>query len=81
VNCGVTAGHRVELHMGQLFTRQLSVLGSSGGSHGDMLDILRLAALGKLRGVVARTFPLSEARAAFETMAASDFFGKIVLRS
>lgn len=80
VNCGVSAGHRVELHMGQLFTRQLSVLGSSGGSHADMLDILRLAALGELRGVVARTFPLSEARAAFETMAASDFFGKIVLR-
>jgi len=28
---------------------------------------------------VAHTFPLSKARRAFETMAASDFFGKLVV--
>jgi NADPH:quinone reductase-like Zn-dependent oxidoreductase len=79
VNCGVSSGHRVELHMGQLFTRQLSILGSTMGTRADVLDVLRLLERGELRPTVARTFPLSEARRAFETMASSDFFGKLVV--
>jgi NADPH:quinone reductase-like Zn-dependent oxidoreductase len=79
VNCGVTSGHRVELHMGQLFTRQLSILGSTMGTKADVLDVLRLLERGELRPRVARTFPLSEVRRAFETMASSDFFGKLVV--
>jgi len=79
VNCGVSSGHRVELHMGQLFTRQLSILGSTMGTKADVLDVLGLLERGDLRPRVARTFPLSEARRAFETMASSDFFGKLVV--
>jgi NADPH:quinone reductase-like Zn-dependent oxidoreductase len=79
VNCGVSGGHRMELHMGQLFTRQLSILGSTMGTKADVQDVLRLLERGEIRPKVARTFPLSEARRAFETMAASDFFGKLVV--
>jgi NADPH:quinone reductase-like Zn-dependent oxidoreductase len=79
VNCGVSSGHRVELHMGQLFTRQLSILGSTMGTRADVQDVLRLLERGEIRPAVARTFPLSEARRAFETMASSDFFGKLVV--
>lgn len=79
VNCGVSGGHRVDLHMGQLFTRQLSILGSTMGTSADVQDVLRLLERGEIRPTVARTFPLSEARRAFETMASSDFFGKLVV--
>lgn len=79
VNCGVSGGHLVELHMGQLFIRQLSILGSTMGTSADVRDVLRLLETGQLRPTVARTFPLSEARDAFETMASSQFFGKLVV--
>ena len=40
----------------------------------------RAIALHGLRPVIDRVFPLEEARAAFEHMAAGEHFGKIVVR-
>lgn len=79
VNSGVTAGHRVELHLGQLWTRELSLLGTRMRPREDMPTILKLVDAGKLRGVVSQVFPLAEAARAHEVMERSEFFGKIVL--
>lgn len=79
INCGVTAGYRAELHLGQLWTKDLTIMGSSGRAREDMPKILPLLARGKLKAVIAKTFPLEQAAEAHEVMEASDFFGKIVL--
>lgn len=79
VTCGVTSGHRVPLHLGQLFVRGLSISGVGGWRSEDFATVMRLVQNGVLKGVVARTFPLSQAPAAHRLMESRDFFGKIVL--
>lgn len=79
VNSGVTAGHRAELHLGQLWTRELTLMGTTMRPREDMPEIMRLVREGKLRGVVSEVLPLRDAGRAHEIMERSEFFGKIVL--
>jgi NADPH2:quinone reductase len=79
VTCGVTAGHRVELHLGRVFSRGLSIMGVGRGSADDMRAFLKVVGQGNVHGVVYRTFPLAEAAEAHRLMEASSFFGKLVL--
>ena len=79
VTCGVTAGHRVSLHLGQLWRRELTIIGSDVNSEEDFGTIARLAGQGAIHGVVDSVFPLEPASEAQERMKSRDFFGKIVL--
>jgi NADPH:quinone reductase-like Zn-dependent oxidoreductase len=79
VTCGVTAGHRVELHLGLVFTRALNIMGVGRGSPDDMRELLKLMALGRVRPVIHQRFPLSEAVEAHRMLEHSSFFGKVVL--
>lgn len=79
VNSGVTAGYRVELHLGQLWTRELTLMGTAMKPQEDMPKIMKLVEAGKLRGVVSQIFPLAEAAQAHAVMERGDFFGKLVL--
>jgi NADPH:quinone reductase-like Zn-dependent oxidoreductase len=49
------------------------------GSHREFAEVAALFFQGKLRAVIDRAFPLAEARAALEHLAAGAQFGKIVL--
>jgi NADPH2:quinone reductase len=80
VTCGVTAGHRVDLHLGQVFSRALQIMGVGRGSPHDMRELLRLLALGRVRPVIHQRFPLQEAVAAHRLLESSQFFGKVVLQ-
>jgi NADPH:quinone reductase len=80
VTCGVTAGHRVDLHLGRVFSRGLTIMGVGRGTSDDMRALLKVVAQGKVRGVVHRTFPLAQAAEAHRVMEASSFFGKLVLQ-
>lgn len=79
VNCGVTSGHMANLHLGRLFTRGLTILGSGRRSHREFNDFMRLVHRGALRGVIEKVFPLEQARDAHRLMEDRNFFGKIVL--
>ena len=79
VTCGVTAGHRVDLHLGQVFTRALNIMGVGRGSPDDMRELLRLVDLGRVRSIIHQRFPLQEAPAAHALLESSTFFGKVVL--
>ena len=79
VTCGATTGPEAKIDIRVLFTRQLSLLGSFMGTMGDLHAVLSHVFSGKLKPVVDRTFPLSEARAAHERLEKSEQFGKIVL--
>jgi len=79
VTCGNTTGADVGLDIRFLFSRQYSLLGSYMGTMGDLYDGLQHAFSGRLKPVVDKTFPLSEARAAHERLEKSEMFGKVVL--
>ena len=79
VTCGVTAGHRVSLHLGQTFIRGLEIMGIGGFRTSDFEKVMGLTRQGKLKGTVGRVFPLSEAADAHRLMESRDFFGKIIL--
>jgi len=79
VNSGVTAGHRAELHLGQLWTRELTLMGTTMRPREDMPEVMKLVHERKLHGVLSEVLPLSEAARAHQLMEKSQFFGKIVL--
>ena len=79
VTCGATTGPSVGFDLRFLFSRQLSILGSYMGTMGELHEVLKHVFSAKLKPIVDRTFPLSDARAAHEYMEKSAMFGKIVL--
>jgi NADPH:quinone reductase-like Zn-dependent oxidoreductase len=78
--CGATTGLRAELHLGLLFTRQIGVFGGFMGTNEDMRQIGVMLNRGVIHPVVHQVFPLSEAAAAHQAMADTNFFGKLLLR-
>lgn len=81
VICGGTTGPKVELDLRYVFSRQLQILGSYMGTQSEMRRVARLVAEGKLKPIVDRVFPLSEARQAHEYLAGKRQFGKVVLKA
>jgi NADPH:quinone reductase-like Zn-dependent oxidoreductase len=79
VTCGATSGPRAGFDIRLLFARHLSVLGSYMSGKAEWHRVWELVEAGRLRPVVDRTFPLSEARAALERMQQREQFGKLVV--
>jgi NADPH:quinone reductase-like Zn-dependent oxidoreductase len=79
VTCGSTTGPTVKLDMRYVFSRQLQILGSKMGTQAEMRHVSRLVWEGRIKPVVDKTFPLSEARQAHEYLAGQKQFGKVVL--
>ena len=50
------------------------------GSKAELLEAMKFVAAGKIRAVVDRVLPLSEARQAHELMESRAQFGKLVLK-
>ncbi len=79
VTCGATTGFQAGVDLRFLFSRQLSLHGSFMGTMGEFHEVMQHVFGGRLKPVVDRTFPLSEARAAHEYLQNSQMFGKVVL--
>lgn len=79
VTVGATTGYDPFTDLRHVFYRQLSVLGSTMGSKGELFQILKFVQQGKLRPVHDRTLPLAEAAAAHRLLEDRATFGKIVL--
>lgn len=79
VTCGSTSGFEVKIDLRVLFRKQLSLLGSTMGSKGDLFQVLRLVEEGKLRPVLDRTMPLARAADAHRLVAGRGQFGNVVL--
>jgi NADPH:quinone reductase-like Zn-dependent oxidoreductase len=79
VTCGATTGPAAAFDIRSLYSRQLAIVGSTGGTRQDVRTVLRLAGEGRLRPVIDVAFDLKDAARAQERMLARDQFGKIVL--
>jgi len=76
---GNTSGPRTKIDIRFIFGKQISIIGSTMGTHQDFRDVMTLIWAGKLKAVVDRVMPLSEGTAAFKAMEQGEQFGKIVL--
>ena len=80
VTCGATSGFDARTDLRQVFYRHLNILGSFMGSKAELLAAMKFVEQGKIRGIVDRVLPLSEARQAHELIESRAQFGKVVLK-
>jgi NADPH:quinone reductase-like Zn-dependent oxidoreductase len=80
VTCGATSGFDARTDLRQVFYRHLTILGSFMGSKAELLEAMKLVEAQQIKAVVARVFPLSEARLAHDLIQNRGQFGKVVLR-
>ncbi len=79
VICGVTTGASAETNLQSVYWNQLTVLGSTMGSHEDFRQMVRAVTASQLRPVVDSVVPLDRFLEAMSKMETGYQFGKIVL--
>ena len=79
VICGAHSGEVVPFDIIPFFRTQKSIIGSFVYTRTEVDTVFELAARGKIRPLVAATFPLEQAKDAMDLMESREFFGKIVL--
>ena len=76
---GGTSGYQYELNVAQLFSRHVSLIGSTMGPHRDYLAFMEQVFAGRIKPVIGARLPLKEARRAQDLLAENAVFGKVVL--
>ena len=79
VTAGGHGGGIVPLDVNRLYHNQITIIGATGETPGDVQMALDAAAQGKFKVVIDRVLPLSEAVHAHEIVAARSGIGKVVL--
>jgi NADPH:quinone reductase-like Zn-dependent oxidoreductase len=79
VTCGATSGAKVDIDLKAVFFKNLSILGSTMGSKSDLIRIVELVSLNKLKAVVDQIYPMHELPQAMERLEKRQAFGKIIL--
>jgi NADPH:quinone reductase-like Zn-dependent oxidoreductase len=79
VTCGATSGPKPDEDIRRIFSKQITIYGSTMGTRHDWEQLTGLLAAGRLRPVIDRTYPLEQAAAAQERMERGEQFGKLVL--
>jgi len=78
VTCGATSGQAPPAELNRVFFLQLSVVGSTMGSRGQLGRLLRFCEQTGVRPRIDRTLPLAQAADGFAAMISGDLFGKVV---
>jgi NADPH:quinone reductase-like Zn-dependent oxidoreductase len=76
--CGATSGQAPSAELNRVFFLQLSVVGSTMGTTGELAQLLQLLASSGIRPVIDRVLPLADAREGFAALDAGEVFGKVV---
>ncbi len=79
VTCGATTGPDVTTDLRYVFSRQLTIYGSTMGSKSKLFTLLDLLSQKKYRAVIDREYHFTEVRKAHETIENRQHFGKVVL--
>lgn len=77
---GSLAGDELLFSLSEAMARGISLIFSSLGSKGELLDALKLVAQGKIRPVIHQTLALEEAGVAHQILEERRPFGKVVLQ-
>ena len=76
---GATSGANPPADLNRVFFLQLSIVGSTMGSIGQLRDLVDLLVRTGVRPVIDRVLPMEQAEEAFAAMNAGDVHGKLVL--
>jgi NADPH:quinone reductase-like Zn-dependent oxidoreductase len=76
---GNTSGPHAQIDIRFIFGKQISLIGSTMGSHQDFRQVLDLLGQGRLKPVIDRVVPLAEGLDAYRAMEAGGTFGKLLL--
>lgn len=79
VTAGAIGGPLVELDLRTVYLKHLDLIGSTQGAREDFARVRDLALSGKIRPVLAGTYPLEEMARAQSDFVARDFIGKLVI--
>ncbi|MDB9233190.1 zinc-binding dehydrogenase [Halorubrum ezzemoulense] len=80
VTCGATTGPNPGAGLNRIFWNQLSVIGSTMATPGEVDDVLELVWDGTFEPRVREVLPMSEAARAHEMIENREGFGKVVVR-
>ncbi|MBA3780652.1 MAG: zinc-binding dehydrogenase [Nocardioides sp.] len=76
---GTTSGPDVDnAELTRIFFLQLSIVGSTMGTRGELASLINLLAATGARPLIDRTIAMDQAREGFAAMAGGDIFGKVV---
>jgi NADPH:quinone reductase-like Zn-dependent oxidoreductase len=81
VMCGVTGGVDAQVNLQAIYWNQLTLIGSTMGSHEDFRQLLRAVIATGLKPVVDSVTPLEKGPEALARMERGSQFGKLVLRA
>lgn len=76
---GNSGGPKFEIDNRFIFSKHLSIIGSSMGTRADFATVMELVFAGKLKAILDRDYPLAEARSAQERLEKGEQLGKITL--
>jgi NADPH:quinone reductase-like Zn-dependent oxidoreductase len=76
---GNTGRPKFEIDNRFIFSKHLSLLGSTMGTHNDFAQVMELIFTGTLKAVLDRDFPLQKAGAAQEYLTSGEQLGKVTL--
>ena len=79
VTAGAIAGPLVELDLRTVYLKHLDIIGSTQGAREDFARVRDLVLSGKLKPMLAGTYPLEDLARAQNDFAAGDFIGKLVV--
>jgi NADPH:quinone reductase-like Zn-dependent oxidoreductase len=78
VTCGATTGFDPGAELNRVFFTQLSVIGSTMGTRGELEDLIEMCRVTGVRPEIDVELPLAQAREGFERMVEGRTAGKIV---
>ncbi len=76
---GNSGGSKFEIDNRYIFSKHLSIIGSTMAPRHDFDTVMELVYTGKLKPVIDRVYPLSEAHLAHERLEKGQQMGKIIL--
>lgn len=79
VTAGAIAGPVVQLDLRTMYLKHLDLIGCSQGTRGEFADVLRYALSGRIKPLLAGTYPLSEIHRAQADFKDKGFVGKLVI--
>jgi NADPH:quinone reductase-like Zn-dependent oxidoreductase len=79
VAAGAIAGPTVHLDLRTVYLKHLELMGSTLGTHQEFADLVSYIEAGKLKPLLARTYPLESIKQAQSDFKEKQFFGKLVI--
>ncbi len=76
---GNTSGYQAQIDTRYIFSKQISLIGSSMGPTADFVTVMQMVFDGKLKPVIGKTLPLADIREGHRLLEAGEVFGKVVL--